>query len=349
MGIALLEYQWVGPSDQMAGAAELPKLPERLEREEKVGMIGWRQWIAAVAGLALLSVTAGSSPALAQQTDWRAQAAGATALSEAEDKAPNTGRVSLSLGADWASAYYFRGIVGTENGGSNVQPYAEVGFKLLEDVGSLSSLVISPGIWNNFHYGDGEVVEPSDPRFWFESDLYLKLSATWWDVLTTAVTYTYYTSPNDSFSTFADVGLSFGLSDAKWLGDFALNPSLLFAFETKGEALASANGKKGIYMGLGLAPAYTLFTDATTPLTVSLPLTFGFSLKDYYTVDGGQTFGYFSGGPLFTAQLKFIPPEYGNWSLRAGVQLLWLNTNLETVNTGDNFVPIGNIGIAMTY
>ena len=30
-------------------------------------------------------------------------------------------------------------------------------------------------------------------------------------------------------------------------------------------------------------------------------MTFGFSLKDYYTVNGGQTFGYFSGGPLFTA------------------------------------------------
>ena len=66
---------------------------------------------------------------------------------------------------------------------------------------------IAPGIWNNFHYGDGTLVDPSDPRFWFESDLYLKLSATWWEVFTTGVTYTYYTSPNDSFTTYADVGL----------------------------------------------------------------------------------------------------------------------------------------------
>jgi hypothetical protein len=143
--------------------------------------------------------------------------------------------------------------------------------------------------------------------------------------------------------------VSVGLNDAQWLGDFALNPSLLVAFETKGEALASANGQKGIYLGLGLAPSYTLFADSATPLTVSLPLTVGFSLKDYYTVDGGQTVGYVSGGPLLTAPLPFIPSAYGTWSLRAGVQLLWLNTNLETVNTGDNFVPIGSIGVAMTY
>ena len=217
--------------------------------------------------------------------------------------------------------------------------------------GPLSSLVIAPGIWNNFQYGkDGRLVEPSDPRFWFESDLYLKLSATWWDVLTTGVTYTYYTSPNDSFTTYADVGLGFSLNDSKWLGAFALNPSLLFAFETKGEALVSGDGDKGIYMGLGLAPSYTVYEDPSLSFNVSAPMTFGFSVKDYYTVDGkNQTFGYFSGGPLFTFGLKFIPASFGNWALKAGVQFLVLNSNLQTINTGDSFVPIGSVGVAMTY
>jgi hypothetical protein len=296
-------------------------------------MTGWRTWIAAVVGIALAAwVTA---PSLAM--------AGA-------DERPNTGRVSLNLGADWASAYYFRGIANVQNGGSNVQPYAEIGFKLLENAGPLSSLVIAPGLWNNFQYGDdGRLVEPSDPRFWFEADLYAKLSATWGEVLTTAVTYTHYTSPNDSFATYADVGLGLSLNDATWLGAFALNPSLLFAFETKGEALAS-DGQKGIYLGLGLAPSYTVVDDPTVSLTVSAPLTFGFSVKDYYTVDGkNQTFGYFSGGPLFTAGLKFIPAAYGTWLLKAGVQFLVLNSNLKAVNTDESFVPIGSVGVAMTY
>ena len=56
-------------------------------------------------------------------------------------------------------------------------------------------------------------------------------------------------------------------------------------------------------------------------------MTFGFSLKDYYTVNGvNQTFGFFSGGPLITLPLKFIPNTLGNWSLKAGVQFLVLNT-----------------------
>jgi hypothetical protein len=127
-----------------------------------------------------------------------------------------------------------------------------------------------------------------------------------------------HTSPNDSFATFADVGLYANLSDSKWLGAFALNPSIIFAFETKGEALA-ADGKKGIYMGIGLAPGYTFFEDAKFPVNISLPMTFGFSLKDYYTVNGeNQTFGYFSGGPLITMRSSSSPPPSGAGRSRPG-------------------------------
>lgn len=319
-------------------------------------MTGWRRGMAAVIGLALAGAVAGPPPAWAQQQPGalglqaQAPTPGATPAPAAEEKAPNTGRVSLSLGADWASAYYFRGIVAEKSGGDNVQPYLEVGFKLLENLGPLTSLTVGPGIWNNFHYGGGTVVDPVDPKFWLESDLYLKLTATWWEVFSTGVTYTYYTSPNDSFTSYADVGLSFSLNDSKWLGDFALNPSILFAFETKGEALPSADQKKGIYMAIGLAPGYTFFEKSSFPINVSLPLTFGFSVKDYYTVDGkNQTFGYFSGGPLFTGSLKFIPAAFGSWSLRGGVQFLKLNSNLKQVNNNDSYVPIGNVGLALTY
>ena len=86
----------------------------------------------------------------------------------------------------------------------------EIGFKLLDNVGPLTSLVLAPGVWNNWHYGGGTVVEASDPKFWYEADLYIKLTATWWEVFSTGVTYTYYTSPNDRFASYQDVGLSFG-------------------------------------------------------------------------------------------------------------------------------------------
>jgi hypothetical protein len=290
------------------------------------------------------------TPSPAQPTQVQTEGPAAPGA-PAPEAAPNTGRVSLTLGADWASAYYFRGIATTQNGGNNVQPYGEIGFRLLENMGPLTSLTASPGVWNNWHYGGGLLVEPSDPDFWTEADLYFKLNAVWWEVLSTSVTYTYYTSPNNTFTSYSDVGLGFALSDSKWLGAFALNPSILFAFETTGEALVHpGNPSKGIYMGIGLAPGYTFFAESSFPVNISAPMTFGFSLKDYYTVNNvNQTFGYFSGGPLITMPLKFIPNTFGDWSLKAGVQFLVLNSNLKAINTNDGFVPIGSVGLSLTY
>jgi hypothetical protein len=71
--------------------------------------------------------------------------------------------------------------------------------------------------------------------------------------------------------------------------------------------------------------------------------------RSHETATGVGSAVYFSGGPLFTVPLKFIPADFGSWSLRAGVQFLVLNTNLKTVNTDDGFVPIGNVGLTLTY
>jgi hypothetical protein len=211
-------------------------------------MTGWRRWMAAVVALALTGALATPGPASAQspipppaQTEVQQAQAPPPAPSPAQptqvqtegpaapaaatpEAAPNTGRVSLTLGADWASAYYFRGIATTQNGGNNVQPYGEIGFRILENKGPLTSLTASPGIWNNWHWGGGLLVEPADPDFWTEADLYFKLNAVWWEVLSTSVTYTYYTSPNDTFTSYSDVGLGFALSDAKWLGGVCAEP-----------------------------------------------------------------------------------------------------------------------------
>src|SRR5262245_11380302 len=162
----------------------------------------WRRWIAAVAGLALAAAVATPGPASAQsstpapvQTEvQQAQApapspaqpapgqtpgtaAPATPAAPAEPPGPNTGRISLTAGTDWASAYYFRGIATTQNGGNNVQPYAEIGFRLLENMGPLTSLSVAPGIWANLHTGGGPVVPPSGPQGRTDSEFPFKVSA----------------------------------------------------------------------------------------------------------------------------------------------------------------------------
>jgi hypothetical protein len=93
------------------------------------------------------------------------------------EEAGNTGRIALNMGVDWVSEYFFRGIA-QQVGGANFQPYGSVSFKLVENAGPLTALTATPGIWNNWHAGGGNLAEPVDPKFWYEADLYFTLAAT---------------------------------------------------------------------------------------------------------------------------------------------------------------------------
>ena len=167
-------------------------------------------------------------------------AAAAEAKPAEEAKGPNTGRVSISAGVDWTTAYFFRGIK-QETEDLILQPYGEVSFKLVENAGALTSLSLTPGIWNSIHTGPtSESPIASDPKAWYELDGYVRLSAVLWEDLTTYALYTAYTSPSGAFGTVQEIAFGVGYNDAKLLGPFALNPSFLVAFELDGQADAGA-------------------------------------------------------------------------------------------------------------
>ena len=47
--------------------------------------------------------------------------------------------------------------------------------------------------------------------------------------------------------------------------------------------------------------------------------------------------------------LAFIPPEFGKWLVKGGVQVLYLGDNLKAINDGDEVQVIGTVGLAFTY
>jgi hypothetical protein len=300
----------------------------------------------------VLSVILTVVPVFAQTTPPAAPppaAPAAEAKPTEEAKGPNTGRLSVNAGVDWTSAYFFRGIK-QETEDLILQPYGELSFKLVDNAGALTSLSLTPGIWNSIHTGPtSEPPIASDPKEWYELDGYVRLSAVLWEDLTTYALYTAYTSPSGAFGTVQEIAFGVGYNDAKVLGPFALNPSFLVAFELDGQADAGAD--KGIYAQIGIAPGYTFFADSKYPLSVSVPLLVGLSLKDYYEfgTTSNPTFGFFSGGVTASVPLSFIPAEFGKWLIKGGVQVLYLDDNLTTINNGDRTQVIGTVGLAFTY
>ena len=84
--------------------------------------------------------------------------------------------------------------------------------------------------------------------------LVFTLASTLWENVTIELTYTAYASPNDSFKTVQELAFSLSLNDSKWLGAFALNPSLLVAGEVEGQA--DAGSARGVSLQLGIAAVY---------------------------------------------------------------------------------------------
>jgi hypothetical protein len=265
-----------------------------------------------------------------------------------EPKGPNQGNVSVGVGVEFPTAYFFRGIL-QEDRGFIAQPFLEGNIKVYEGDGPLNSVSAKLGFWNSFQSQSPGV--PSDPTGWYEADLYGGLTFGLFDQLQAGVIYTAYISPNNSFGTVQEIAFKIAYDDSKLLGPFALSPSVLIAVELDGQADAHPGHDEGIYLQLGIQPGFKLFEDAKYPISVTFPMTLGLGFDDYYEFNTGNnsTFGYFDLGLIASVPLSFIPATYGTWEVHAGVHFLFLGDNLETVNNGDAFQAVGTFGISMVY
>lgn len=298
--------------------------------------------MAAVAVALAIGAATVASPARAQDKPAEKPAA---------EERPNTGRVSVSIGADWATDYYFRGIV-QETQDDIVQPYGSLSLRLWEGESGLTGVTVTVGTWNSLHWGPtglGGGAGASDPKGWYEADVYATLAVELFKSLTFTTTWTAYTSPNNVFETVQEVAFGLALADAEWLGPFALNPYVLVAAETSGQA--DAGRHRGVYMEVGVTPGFGLFADGPVPLNVSFPVKVGLSLSDYYEFGTGHdsTFGFASGGIALAVPLTFVPKPFGAWEARSSVTFLGLGHQLRKLNDGDRFEVIGTFGLAMKY
>jgi len=280
----------------------------------------------------------------------------AQAHDPAEDANPNQGKMSFSAGVDVTSHYFFRGII-QEDQGLITQPW-------LEGSASLSdSVSLTFGIWNSFHdvktlRDGGAGSDGAGPDSWYEADLYIGLSCSAVENFEFGLVYTAYTSPNDAFSTVQELALSAGYDDSGMWQDTpiasGLQPSVTVALELDGQADAGSN--EGIYLELAVAPSFVVVESKTHPVTLSVPITLGLSLGDYYedpTSAGAaddSNFGYLDIGLVVSTPLTSVPADFGQWELSAGVHYLLLNEATEELNqsaNGDEIIFA--VGIRMGY
>ncbi len=266
---------------------------------------------------------------------------------------PNPGSLTLTGSFDAVSTYMFRGIRQHATGIA-LWPVADVGVAVYSGAGSLQSVGISVGTWNSLHTGDTGVDGPSG-KLWYESDFYTTVGLGLSRGTTVSTTYTAYTSPNNAFTTVKEIAFKLGLDDGPWLGEAALKPYALIAFEfdtSPGTGQADGGSKAGRYLELGVSPGY-----ATSKASFTVPVKLGVSLADYFELNTGtpdtpvyvdNKFGYFSVAGLVTAPLGSTT-SFGAWNVHAGVEFEALGDTTKALNGGDGHRVIVSGGIGFSY
>lgn len=261
----------------------------------------------------------------------------------------NNGSVSLSIGTDITTHYFFRGVL-QEDQGVIVQPWAEVGFNLFSGDGALSSVDLTIGTWSSLHSKHTGSAGNND--IFYKTDYYVGVSATLMEKWAAGITYYAYTSPNGAFSTVQELDLYLGYDDTGLIADgFALNPYTLLAFELDN---STAGPEEGIYWEIGIEPTFTLVESENYPITLAVPVAVGFNIDDYYSEDlnfttDGDFFGYAKAGVTLSVPLSFIPAEFGAWEASVGADVYYLGSDLENANNDDRWELVGRAGISMTY
>ncbi len=239
--------------------------------------------------------------------------------------------VRVTGGVDFPSHYFFRGIRQEADPELTVQPFVNVAFTANE------TTTLNVGSWNSFHTGSTK--DAFDGGF-YESDFYASAAFAAGRVSPT-VLYTAYMSPNDAFGTVHELAFIAAISDSD--STFPLAPAVTLAFEL-GDNQADAGASKGVYLELGLTPTIPMGDDA--PVTLTVPVKLGMSLKDYYenpATGEDSKFGYFSIG------LGGLVPLSPNFDIHGSVLVYTFGDTLELFNNGEKTQAVGSIGLGFSF
>jgi hypothetical protein len=257
----------------------------------------------------------------------------------------NSGALTFSGSFDYATVYFFRGIRQETDPKLTFFPAADLGIALVSGDGGIKSASVNIGIWNSLQTGSSGS-DGFSGKSHYEQDFYATLNLGFGGGVNLATTFTAYTSPNLTFSTIEE--LAFKVSKAHWLSPYGLIATEL------GDGQADSGANKGTYLELGIGPSWPL---GGGPVTFTLPVKVGLSVKDYYelgTTD--KKFGFLDVGGLLTMPLSGISEKFGAWNIHGSVDYLYFgdtsftgSVNIDADGEQHSGQVIGIVGIGLSY
>ena len=264
--------------------------------------------------------------------------------------------LSGEAGVDLATQYFFRGI-GQENEDVIAQAYMDLELEVFESRASgsvIDSISLFGGEWVSLHGQRTGAVD--DPEFWYETDIYAGVRIGLYEWLEVSPAYLARLSPSGAFDSVHEVNLNFSADD-RWIWDdgWTLRPSAQLAFEVEDES--DRGSDQGIYGELALEPDLFSVPSEDYPLNVTLPLTLGLSIDNYYEnprTGEDETFGYFDIGVAASMPLAFLSGRGTEWQITGSVHYLLLGESAEALSAangtgGDEGELSGTLGLQVSF
>ncbi len=260
------------------------------------------------------------------------------AAAQAAPASPNAGAIKLTVGLDFPSIYYFRGIRQEIDPKLTLWPYGDVGITLKSADSGLKSVAVNFGVWNSLHTGTSGSGKVKNFPMHYEEDFYSTLTLGFSPV-NASVKYIAYTSPNSSYTTVKEV-------DVQLTSTHKYAPYVLLAAELDKKGQADAGTKQGTYVELGASPNWPLGS-----WTFTVPVVVGLSAKNYYeTSTGDEKFGYFDIGGMITIPISLASSKFGAWNVHGRADYLRLGNGTVQVPGNDGkrnqAVVMGGVGLS---
>ncbi len=259
-------------------------------------------------------------------------------------QAVNTGAISLLAGIDTPSVYVFRGIVREQDPGLTVTPYGTLTVALRGNRPGPSSVEPAPGdialtlgLWNSINTGSSGLNGFTE-HMHFEEDFSGGVSVGLGGRLTLAATFTAFTSPNFQFETVKEINVK--VARGGWLRPYATMATDI------GDGTFDAGRRGGTYLEVGARPAFPLWR----AVSLTVPVTMGASLKDYYELNGSdRRFGYLNVGSIVAVPIGGASGRFGAWQLHGGVDFYRLGEFGQASNRGDANRVVASAGLGLRY
>ncbi|QQE11597.1 hypothetical protein JD969_19260 [Planctomycetota bacterium] len=273
-----------------------------------------------------------------------------------EENKVNAGRVHFAMGADVVSAYHLRGLI-FEDDGMILQPWAVLNANLYsgDSESDIQAVNLKLMGWGSVH--EKRTTAKNTPEKWYECDGFAALQFAMFEKWMFEGGVHTISWPNGTRDAATELYGVVAYNDSEFWKDLDIEisgfngfqPWMMLSIEMDNTFMGMPGKRKSGFVDMGIKPKFKLVNSGRLPVTLNLPVTVGFGLRDYYGTND-SSFGFAKLGVHTEMPLTMVPGDYGKWQVKAGVDLILVGDSPRSYNDGhDSFKPVGVIGVSMAY